>query len=561
MKSKKEKVSKLFEEKIYCRTLLAIALLKSESKGEYLNKILDIPNLPDFDRERWNYVNETYKRNGDILIADITRIFGFQRVNRELIDALVDADIDDEVNKYFEYYESILKYFDLYEAFGKTRVKLLDEGVLDLKIIAEKLSKTTKPRNTLVDTLSKLEDIYNEELDKTKISTCIEKIDGLNASFRKGTVNAVMGYTGSYKTLYCTNVSYDAIKNGLNVCYVSLEISRSEMYYNFLSRYSNENIFDRRLCHTDMKFKELTEDNKNYLFRTIVPSFYKELSKHLSIIDESDFETNNSTTFDNLFRIVESSFVEKTGKGVDLVVIDHLNLLKFSDSNGMNDYSKVNHWMSYFRRNCKNFIKKHKQVCILVAVQCSREGYERAKNNGGSYSLTGAAEGNEIERSSENVLAIYSDSNLKEQLQAKIQIIKGRNCGEMNEPLVISVNPKYYIVSDYDETKDTKENEIIDVSVVNKQTNIATNEKSKSTMLTLPVTVISEPQKSIITNTETKTLLLSEEINDKVADKWDDDIAFVSLNEKESQLNNKKLDISLERQEQLELLGVNLKNI
>ena len=189
------------------------------------------------------------------------------------------------------------------------------------------------------------------------------------------------------------------------------------------------------------------------------------------------------TTFDDIFSTVETNFIKTTGRGVDLVVIDHLNLLKFSDSSGMNDYSKVNHWMSYFRRNCMNFLKKHKQVCILVAVQCSRDGYERAKRNGGTYSLTGVAEANEVERASENVLAIYSDCSLKEHLKAKIQIIKGRNCGETSTPLMISVNPKYYIVSDNDEDEENLDNDLTDVTAINKKVNLNDKKADETTII------------------------------------------------------------------------------
>lgn len=138
----------------------------------------------------------------------------------------------------------------------------------------------------ILDSLSSLESNYNEEIDKTIISTCICKIDELNAAFRKGTVNAVMGYIVSYKTMYCTNNSYGAIKSGLNVCYVSLAISRNEMYYNFLSRYSNESIFGRKISHINIKFKELNDEDKDYLFHTIVPSFANDLSKHFQELTE-----------------------------------------------------------------------------------------------------------------------------------------------------------------------------------------------------------------------------------------------------------------------------------
>ncbi len=528
---KNGKVNELTQQLISSRSLVAVALLKVENKGEYLERILNIPYLLDDERNRWNALYNCYKRTGELLKADIIKVFGFQKLNSQDINILIDVNNDDEIDKYLKCYENIMSYADMYMTLSKTKTKLLEDGVLDGKVIFEKLYNLAHYKPIMTDTLSNLENIYDEEVDKTKISTCIEEIDDLNAAFRKGTVNAVMGYTGSYKTLYCTNVSYNAIKNGLNVCYISLEISRSEMYYNFLSRYSNESIFDRKLCHTDMKFKELAKEDKDYLFHTMVPSFKEELSKHLAIVDESDFDSNNSSSFDDIFRSVESNFIEATGKGVDFVIIDHLNLLKFSDSNGMNDYSKVNHWMSYFRRNCKNFIRKHKQVCILVAVQSSRDGYEKAKNNGGSYSLTGAAEGNEIERSSENVLAIYSDSDLKKESLAKIQIIKGRNCGEMSEPLKISVDPRYYIVSDYDADKEENENEIIDVSVVNKLSDNGDKEESESSTIT----------------------------SAKVDDNKSEDITFDKLTEMESPSFDANLDIVPEKEEQLKQLGVNFK--
>ena len=453
----------------YTRGLLVVALLRTEDKANCLQRILKIEYMTDYEKELWHKLELILENTGTVTKADIVKVFGFNRMDNEIVNKLVDCNVDDEIDIYISNYEKVMKKWRLIASLHDYRNKLIGCEKLDTDDLIDKLNDNSSEKSINMDVLNNLESIYDEEVDKTKISTCIKKIDDLNASFRKGTVNAIMGYTGSYKTLYCTNVSYESIKNELNVCYVSLEISKAEMYYNFLSRYSNEKEFNRPLCHTDMKFKELSEEDKNYLFNTITPRFKDKLAKHLVIIDETDFNSNTSSTFDNLFRNVERSFIETTGRGVDLVIIDHLNLLKFSDSNGMNDYSKVNHWMSYFRRNCKNFIRKHKQVCILVAVQSSREGYEKAKIKGGSYSLTGAAEGNEIERSSENVLAIYSDSDLKEQQQAKLQIIKGRNCGEMNEPILISVDPKYYIVSDYEETIKSDNDDVIDVSTVNKQ--------------------------------------------------------------------------------------------
>ena len=48
---------------------------------------------------------------------------------------------------------------------------------------------------------------------------------------------------------------------------------------------------------------------------------------------------------------MENEFIKRTGHGVDLLIVDHINLLKFSEERKMNDYAAVNHWMSYFRKN------------------------------------------------------------------------------------------------------------------------------------------------------------------------------------------------------------------
>ena len=48
------------------------------------------------------------------------------------------------------------------------------------------------------------------------------------------------------------------------------------------------------------------------------------------VVDETDLEAYSFYAFENKFREVEKLAVEETGHGIDLVVIDHAQLLKFS---------------------------------------------------------------------------------------------------------------------------------------------------------------------------------------------------------------------------------------
>ena len=101
----------------------------------------------------------------------------------------------------------------------------------------------------------------------------------------------------------------------------------------------------------------------------------------------------------------------------------------------------------------------------------------------------------------------------------------------MSEPLKISVDPRYYIVSDYDADKEEKENEIIDVSAVNKLSDNGDKEESESSTIT----------------------------SAKVDDNKSEDITFDKLTEMESPSFDANLDIVPEKEEQLKQLGVNFK--
>lgn len=325
-------------------------------------------------------------------------------------------------------------------------------------LLAEKLPDYKGTGDNLIASLVKFEtactpfnisDTYNElqnnlELRKQeiKISTGIKALDDENVFLKKGQIGTVFAYTGGFKTMFCTNVAYNTIKNGGNVLYVSLEISKDDMYINFLSRHSYN--FDRKISHSDVKAARLTEEENKYLFEVIYPDFKTSLKSHLIVYDETDIKSNTYAGFSKLLVRADKDFTKKTNKGIDLIIIDHLNLFKFrTEEKTMNDYAAVNHWMSYFRKHCINFLNQKKKVAILCACQSSREGYKNAIKEGG-YQLTGIAEGNEIERSSQLVLSIFNDDEMREQNEVLMQILKMRDEAHSESKFMIKLEPKYY---------------------------------------------------------------------------------------------------------------------
>lgn len=429
---------------------------------EYIDKILRIPNLFEIEQRIWNLSLEVINITGTYSIANVRDIFRDNRIlTYEEISELENQEIVNQLDEAIDNYIALYRRKEVFDAMAKWLEDFRLGRHINSKEVIDTIENFDYQTFEIGNTLSKLEENYNQETDNTKITTCIKYIDNIGATFRKGTINTILGFTGSYKTMYCTNVAYNAIKQGLNTCYISLEISASNMYYNFLSRYSNEPDFKYRISHTKIKNKDLDNDEKKYLFTDMVEKFKNQLDNHLIIVDETNLNIKDFTSFDAVLKKIDDEFIKRTNKGVDVVIIDHLNLLKFDETNQMNDYSKVNHWMSYFRKNCINFVRKDKQVCFIIAAQSNRSGYERAMANGGSYTLDSIAEGNEIERSSAVVLGLYTDAGLKKQELAKIQVIKGRDCGEMERPIEISVQPTYYLVKDHDNGKISNEEDIL----------------------------------------------------------------------------------------------------
>ena len=333
------------------------------------------------------------------------------------------------------------KFKFLMSEINRGSIKEIDEIVDSLNDIQSKYDSSNLK---LDDKYDDLETYLEEKENEVTLSTGIKALDDRSFQLVKGKICSIFAYTGSFKTMFCTNVAYNAMKNGANVVYISLEIDKREMYFNFLSRHSYSDTFETKISHSDIKVGRINEDEKTYLFNELSPHFKNELKEHLIVYDETDISSNTYSIFTNLLSKAENKFMKETGKGVDLIIVDHINLLKFGGERMQNDYSSVNHWMAYFRKNSIDFLGKGKQVAILCAAQSSREGFKEATKNHGKYSLTSIAEGNEIERSAAYVLSIYTSDEDRKKNKTQIQILKYRDDAHDDNPIPMLVDPKYY---------------------------------------------------------------------------------------------------------------------
>lgn len=220
------------------------------------------------------------------------------------------------------------------------------------------------------------------------------------------------------------------------------------MYIKWLSRHS----FNRTISikHQDIKLHNLIDEHKNYLFEDIYIDFKTDYKPHLHIVDETQIYSYTTDYFTVLLNDIEKIFLEQTDHGIDVVFVDHIQLLKFDESHGKssNETTVINYWVDYFRKQCMNFLNSSRQIAIILLSQANRGGWEYAVKHNENYQLTALAEANELERASSMVISVFTSDPLKAIKQAKVQLLKCRDGQTMEDSVPVFADLAYYTFGD-----------------------------------------------------------------------------------------------------------------
>ena len=130
------------------------------------------------------------------------------------------------------------------------------------------------------------------------------------------------------------------------------------------------------------------------------------------------------------------------GKKIGVIVIDHLQLLKFAgETKSQDPYMVGNYYVSYFRELAAKY-----GYAVIVVSQTSRQGFEYATKHNGMYLPTGLAESNELERASTLIITTFLSSGASATSEIQMAILKNRNGERMQETETAPINPEYYMV-------------------------------------------------------------------------------------------------------------------
>lgn len=177
-------------------------------------------------------------------------------------------------------------------------------------------------------------------------------------------------------------------------------------------------------------------------------------------MDETQIGGYSTDELEELLTEINNLAIQETTHGIDICVVDHINLLKFGDEKyGVTD--AVNKYTTFFRKQAINWCNTKEQVAMIVISQANRECekyWAKSKKNNkdnidykiyrGDYLLNHFAEGNELERASAIVLTVYSDNWLKIINTAKVGLIKNRDGEPLDGGMFVRIEPKYYMFGD-----------------------------------------------------------------------------------------------------------------
>ncbi len=303
------------------------------------------------------------------------------------------------------------------------------------------------------DPYSAFQSNYEEKEKEQGINLLVDDFNKKTGGIHPGQLAVILGYAGSLKTTYASNIAFNASKDGFNVLYISLEVPKNEMVANFLGRQSFETEF-KTLEVDEIRQRKLSDENKKYLFEKIMPALKGQKGK-IYILDETDLTNYSFYALEEKLKGMDQLSTTETGKGLDLVVIDHTQLLKFSNEMKADTNTVLNMYVSFFRQQCINFIHSKRQCSFLILSQANRDGWTYALKHGGMYRLTALADANELERASSIIISVYADEQMKIGNQAKVALLKARNTSTSLEPVDVFTDPSKYAFGDIMEKANT----------------------------------------------------------------------------------------------------------
>ena len=407
-----------------------------------LEPILNSPEVDNLDKEairKYLKLMEISGRPSTLLLEKEIpgRNFELEPIEKELLPEYIEIFLFNKKN--------LNTSKSLMELSAKVRAEGLDEKVI------KKLTDLTKVDHVKREFVN-IRDTFVEKYENSEynvgIPIGIKFIDDMVGGIHKGEIAVISGFAGHCKTTAAVNAAYSALTQNQNVLYLSLEVTKDNIYCDFISRHSNSKRFKMRIPHYKLKKKQLKDNEWEYAKDVIMPDFNNKIPGKVYVIDETDLDNYKPYSLLTKFREVDKIAQKETGHGIDVVIIDHIQLLKFGEGPASSNGEVINSYVSFLRQQCMDWLSGGRQIAMVILSQTNRTGYLEAKANNGKYGATAMAEANELERAATLILTVYTEAEMKDMGIAKMQVLKYRDSRSDDDPVEVAIDLEHYLFSD-----------------------------------------------------------------------------------------------------------------
>lgn len=333
------------------------------------------------------------------------------------------------------------------------KIENLDEIVSEYK--SSKIKKVDYGFSSVADTY------VSRKIVGPGVKFGVVDIDECAHGLGYGTLTTLAGGAGSGKTTMARSFAYNVAYNeGKNVVFISMEISRDDMKAQFLARHSKalgSPISGRDIikCMCESEYRDgMSERAKDKVrnevektrkkLKAIADDFEMTSKGKIFVVEESDFPDWSFSGFRSYLEKLDDEIKEMTGKGIDVVILDYIQLVKpvgTKLSFDLKDYRNL--FIQNFRSMCVSF--NGRQLIGVILSQVNRQGMQKqdakAKSSDGMRaSYQDLAELNSIERESSLIVVIYSNVETRARNQLYAQVIKNRLGNSMEQMAPINAD-------------------------------------------------------------------------------------------------------------------------
>lgn len=260
------------------------------------------------------------------------------------------------------------------------------------------------------------------------VTTNYKWFDNHIKGYSKKTLNVYVAPPNTGKTLFMCHDAAEYIKKGKNVVYVTLEMSAQKVFKRIAA-----NVFGVTVTEYDQKC------NDSEVVSKWIKNFKNKTLFEPGELRVKEFPTSTATADD--IEIYIKDLEESTGKKVDVVIIDYINILRdVRNPNTEQTYLKIKNISEDLRA-----LSQRRDVVVISATQTNRGGFDSSE-----VTMANIAESAGLAHTCDNIMAIIQTAEMNLEKQYWLKLLKVRDGSGKHSKCLLYVDYDYMTLTESD---------------------------------------------------------------------------------------------------------------